>query len=83
MSDDSDVIVISCEEFEEENEVISDDDHGSISHINAIEISPSPPPLKDQDYFELLEYHIIYIYIIYLFIFVNEIICVCVCIKRK
>ena len=46
MSDDSGVIVISSDEFEEENEVISDDDHGSINDNNAIEISPSPPTPK-------------------------------------
>ena len=48
VSDDSGVIVISSDEFEEENEDISDDDvaDGSINHNNAIERSPSPPSPK-------------------------------------
>ena len=45
VSDDSGVIVISSDEFEED---ISDDDvaDGSINHNNAIDRSPSPPTPK-------------------------------------
>ena len=48
VSDDSGVIIISFDEFEEENEDISDDDvaDGIINHNNAIERSPSPPTPK-------------------------------------
>ena len=49
VSDDSGIIVISSDEFEEENEDISDDDgdaDGSINHNNTIERSPSPPTPK-------------------------------------
>ena len=50
VSDDCGVIVISSDEFEEENEDISDDDgnedDGSINLNNTIYRSPSPPTPK-------------------------------------
>ena len=52
VSDDSGVIVISSDEFEEENEDISDDAgddsdaDGSINNNNVIDRSPSPPTPK-------------------------------------
>ena len=63
MSDDSGIIVISSDEFGEENEDISDNDgdaDGSINPNNAIERSHHLPLLKDQGYFEC---YVVYVYL--------------------